>query len=109
MGRYTKTSPEWQVIRSNNAVWFEPSVMKFWSTRVYWQTLTAYHDGHLFVTAEDNYLRTERLFSVRFVNGDSIETLAWQEFDCLDRAREEIERAVGVAEWFSQAPNGEAA
>ena len=64
----TKDSQIWLTIRAENAFWFSKDTIKFFGSRIYWQTLTKAHGGYLFITSEDNFNRTEKRYSVRFVN-----------------------------------------
>jgi hypothetical protein len=74
--KHTKEDSTWLTIRANTGFWFSPKTMRFFGCRVYWHTLTETNGGYLFITCEDNFDRTERGFSVRFVNSDyEIETL----------------------------------
>lgn len=64
------------MIRANLDYWFEPKTMKFFGSRIYWDTLTETPNGYLFISSEDNFDRTEKRFTVRFVNADyGIQTL----------------------------------
>jgi hypothetical protein len=76
---YTKDSNEWLMIRAKTGHFFSKSALAFWGSKIYWQTLTKIKDGWLFISQEDNFDQTMKLFSVRKVNKDyGIETLVWQ-------------------------------
>ena len=62
---YTESSPEWRVIMRENR-WFLPEVMEYWNCEVSWETLTPVGNGEwMFLSLDDNYNRTERMYSVR--------------------------------------------
>jgi hypothetical protein len=74
--KHTKDSNTWLTIRANSGYWFAPSTLKFFGSRIYWHTLTETNGGYLFISSEDNFDRTERRYSVRFVNrGYDFDTL----------------------------------
>jgi hypothetical protein len=67
--KFTKESNTWLTIRANAGYWFAPDTLRFFGSRIYWQTLTETNGGYLFISSEDTYGRSpERRFSVRFVN-----------------------------------------
>jgi hypothetical protein len=82
---YTKASPEWQEIISNNPMWFKGDTIKFWNSTILWDTLEPVGDGdYLFISLEDNFTRTTQLYSVRLARaGGGIDSLAWQYSDDL--------------------------
>lgn len=65
--RYTKDDLTWLKIRANSGHWFSPSTLRFFGSRIHWQTLAEIDGGYLFVSEEDNWDRSERRFSVRLV------------------------------------------
>jgi hypothetical protein len=68
--KHTKESNTWLTIRANAGYWFAPDTLRFFGSRIYWQTLTETNSGFLFISSEDNFDRTEKRYSVRFVNAD---------------------------------------
>lgn len=76
---YSKESAEWLLIRANNAKWFSKEAMRYFGSRIYWNTLTPVEDGWLFISHEKDYLGIETRFSIRKVNQNfEIDTLEWQ-------------------------------
>jgi hypothetical protein len=78
---YTKSSPEWQDIMRENR-WFLPETMEYWNCTVLWDTLTPVGNGEwLFLSLDDNYNRTERMYSVRMfsTNDRHMSTLSFQQ------------------------------
>jgi hypothetical protein len=76
---YTKSSPEWQRIMRENH-WFVPHAMEYWNSKVLWDTLQPIGNGEwLFLSLEDDFHRTEQLYSVRIVrSNNTIDTLDFQ-------------------------------
>ena len=68
MNNHTKHSPEWELIRGKSGYWFSQSTLKFFGSRIYWQTLTRKQGFWLFITSEDVFNGTEKRFSVRLVD-----------------------------------------
>lgn len=87
--KHTKDDNTWLTIRANCGQWFAPNTLKFFGSRIYWHTLTETNGGYLFITSEDNFDRTEKRYSVRFVNADfGIQTLGkFLDFDSLADAK----------------------
>lgn len=69
---YTKDSHTWLMIRVNNTKWFSKSTMRFFGSRIYWQTLTHYKRGFAFISSEgDDYNSLiPRGWTIRFVKED---------------------------------------
>ena len=103
MATYYKESYEWLQIRANTGYWFSPNTLRFFGSRIYWNTLTKIPNGWLFISSEDNFDRTERLFSIRKVRITpkpepdsrfsvySIETLEWQTLEDLKTAKKALD------------------
>lgn len=106
MNTYTKHSPEWELIRGNSGYWFSKSAMNFFGCRVYWHTLTEIDGGYLFITAEDNFDRTEKRFSVRFVNaadGYEIDTIGeFNAYETLDHAKTALKNISGFSQFLGK-------
>lgn len=104
--KYHKNSPEWLniVIKSNK--WFSYESMKFFGSRILWSTLTPVGKDWLFITSEDNYDRTERLYSIRkATNEDGVtDTLSWQESGSLSLTGKTLREIVKKHELESQHP-----
>lgn len=106
---YSKQSPKWNLIRERNPIWFHQSSMRFFNTRVYWQSLAPYREGFLFITREQYIPATydlepgKKLYSIRYAGPDGIETIGeFQEHDCYECAKDKLEHLQAVAE-FAQA------
>ena len=79
---YTSASPEWRAIISNNPLWFNAKTQEFWGSEVLWDTLTPVLNGEwLFLSLEDNFDRTQKMYSVRLASTESteIDTLSFQQ------------------------------
>jgi hypothetical protein len=76
---YTKNSPEWRSIIESNPIWFSPSTMRVWNCKVLWSTLTPVGDEWLFLSLDDNFDRSEQLYSVRVASviNKRIDTLSF--------------------------------
>lgn len=86
---YTKESPEWWLIRANTGSWFSKESMRFWESRIYWNTLTKIDGGWLFISSEKDIQGIETRFSIRKVNKDyGLETLEFQVTPNLKIAKE---------------------
>ena len=99
MTTYTKDSNEWLLIRAKTGYWFSRDTLAWHGSRIYWNTLTKVEDGWLFITQEDNFDKTKKLFSIRKVfihrsldNTDNygIETITWQEHADLASAKSKL-------------------
>lgn len=85
---YNKDSKEWKQIIAGSDKWFSKSTMDFFNSEIYWETLYKIdNDNFYFISSEDNFDKTQKLFSIRkaiFSGRDvKIETEAWQEFEKL--------------------------
>lgn len=65
---YTKNSNEWFLIRAKTGNWFDKSSMKWFGTKVYWNSLVKHGADWYFITSEDNFPQTEKFFVIRKVN-----------------------------------------
>ncbi len=75
-------------IREAHPVFFSPSSMRFWGSRVIDSTARPFQDGLLFITSEHNFDRSARLYTIRFANLDTIEEIGeFQEWDTLANAK----------------------
>ena len=71
--------------KSNGGHFFDKDTMKFWGTRIE----TSVFKNGCFVTSEDNYNKTKRLYTVRRFNGKSIDTIGdFQQYKTKESARE---------------------
>jgi hypothetical protein len=102
--KHTKDGNTWLTIRANAGYWFAPDTLKFFGSRIYWQTLTETKDGYLFISSEDNFDRTEKRFSVRSVNSDyDIDTLGeYQGYATLDHAKTALKNIKGFADFIEK-------
>lgn len=92
---YTKDDNTWLLIRANTGYWFSKNTLAFFGSKIYWNTLTPVEGGYLFISSEDNFDGTERLFSVRKVNRDfGIETPEWQTLPDLKAAKTRLRELV---------------
>jgi len=62
-------------IREAHPVFFSPSSMRFWGSRVIDSTALPFEDGLLFITSEHNFDRSARLYTIRFANLNTIEEI----------------------------------
>ena len=73
------------IVRSNGYHFFDKDTMKYWGSRIE----TSVFKNGCFVTSEDNYDKTERLYTVRRFNGTSINTIGeFQQYKTKDSARD---------------------
>jgi hypothetical protein len=79
MPKYSKSSPEWQDIIAKHPLWFSSETMNFWHSTILWGTLTRADDGWLFLSLEDNYNKSERVYSVRWVGSQGMTTPSFQQ------------------------------
>ena len=70
-----KNGSVWQEIIAKNENWFSKSTMRFWGSKVYWDTLTNTAEGWRFITADDNAQGTGKMFTVRLATDKGIETV----------------------------------
>jgi hypothetical protein len=90
---YTKESPEWLLIRANSNNWFSKENLKFWGSRIYWNTLCQIDGNWFFITHEDNFDASQKLFSIRSITpkGD-FETVSWQQHETLVECKQNLNR-----------------
>ena len=73
------------IVKSNGGHFFDKGTMKCWGTRIE----TSVFKNGCFVTSEDNYNKTKRLYTVRRFNGKSIDTIGdFQQYKTKESARE---------------------
>jgi hypothetical protein len=92
---YTKESYEWLNIRANNSTWFSKSAIRFFGSRIYWNTLTPYKDGWAFISSEgDDYNRViTRGWTIRFIQADwkmAADLTQFREYEDLDSAKKKL-------------------
>lgn len=69
----------WRTIISESGYFFTRAAMRFFDSRVAWETLSNYADGYAFITSEqDTMSSTPRVYTVR----------AWSETDGVNRLSE---------------------
>jgi hypothetical protein len=79
MMAYSKDCNEWLLIRAKTGNWFSKDALAFWGSKIYWGTLKQVGTDYFFISQEDNFNQSEKLFSIRKVNKDfGIETLEFQ-------------------------------
>ena len=90
---YKKESNEWLLIRANAGTWFSDSNMKFWGSRIYWNSLTKVGDKWLFISSEDNWDKSRKMFSIRSVDAEwNLDTVSFQEHELLEEAKRDLKR-----------------
>ena len=69
---YKKDGFEWLNIRVANGHWFSKSTMRFFGSKIYWNTLTRFDDGWAFISSEGDDYNTliPRGWTIRFVGPD---------------------------------------
>lgn len=94
--KYDRNSPEWLniVIKSNK--WFSYETMRFFGSSILWSTLTPMGKDWLFITSEDNFDKTQRLYSIRkATNEDGVtDTLSWQQSGSLSVTKQDLREIV---------------
>ena len=89
--KYTKNSPEWQEIITENKSWFSPRTLKFFGSTIFWATLTETTKGKGFITSEHNYSNETKLFSIRLITNTGIDTYGeYQGYETLAEALREL-------------------
>ena len=75
--------------KQNGSYWFSPDSLRFWGSKIHGKV----RKGHYFITSEDNFNRTERLFTIRsFDHNAHIETVGkFQEYKSLNEALSALE------------------
>lgn len=66
----TKDSVEWVEIRSNADKFFAAETMRYFGSKIYWNTLTRIGNQRLFVGRENNFDGSKQLFSVYGVSAN---------------------------------------
>ena len=95
---YTKECNEWLLIRAKTGHWFSPNALAFFGSKIYWATLKQVGSDYFFISQEDNFNQTEKLFSIRKVDPDfRIETLEWQFTADLKAAKSKLQEIVANA------------
>lgn len=79
-----------EVYKSYGGHFFDEDTMRFWNSTI----VSPLFSNKCFVTSEDNYNRTEQLFSIRQFSEDfsSVDTIVFQGWDNLERARNYAEQ-----------------
>ena len=73
------------IVRSNGYHFFDKDTMKYCGTRIE----TSVFKNGCYVTSEDNFYKTKRLYTVRRFNGKSIDTIGdFQQYKTKESARE---------------------
>lgn len=103
---HTKEGQIWLTIRAENAYWFSQDTLRFFGSKIYWQTLTRIEGGYLFISSEDNFDRTEKCFSLRFVNvedGYEIDTIGeFNRYKTLEHAKAALKNVAGFAQFVEK-------
>ena len=90
---YHRDRDQWREIISNSGYFFTADAMRFFSSRVAWDSLTAYRDGYAFITSEQHqslYSEWEpRKYTVRYWNptDGALPLSEFQEFATLAQAK----------------------
>lgn len=94
--KYDKNSPEWLNIVIKSDKWFTYESMRFFGSRIHWNSLTPMGEGWLFITSEHNFDRTQRLYSIRKATNDKgvTDTLSWQETGSLAEIRSKLKQLI---------------
>lgn len=82
--------PVWEKIVKSSAYWFSKETMRFFSSRILWDTLTetATAGTYLFVSSERNYDGSKRLYTVRYYAATGVETITFTGFRSSEIAKE---------------------
>ncbi len=73
------------IVKSNGSHFFDKDTMKYWGTRIE----TSVFKNGCFVTSENDFWETKRLYTVRRFNGKSIVTIGdFQQYKTKEAARE---------------------
>ncbi len=73
------------IVKSNGSHFFDKDTMKYWGTRIE----TSVFKNGCFVTSENDFSETKRLYTVRRFNGKSIVTIGdFQQYKTKEAARE---------------------
>ena len=100
--KHTRDDHTWLTIRVNAGYWFSPDTLRFFGSRIYWHTLTATNDGYFFISSEDNFDRTEKRYTVRYVNADyDIDTVGeFNGYASYQHAKTALKNIVGFGKFF---------
>jgi hypothetical protein len=94
---FSKESNEWLILRGNTGNWFSKRTLDWHGSRIYWNTLVKSEDDWLFISSEDNFNKTAKLFSIRKINKDfGIETLEWQTLPDLKAAKSKLKEILAT-------------
>lgn len=90
--------PAWEKIVSTSAYWFSKSTIRFFSSRILWDTLTetATAGTYLFVSSERNYNNTKRLYTVRFYSATGVDTITFTGFRSSEIAKQLVKAFAGM-------------
>lgn len=96
---YHRDREQWREIISNSGYFFTTDAMKFFSSRVSWDTLTQYRDGYAFITSEQHqslYYQWPRKYTVRYWNptDGSNQLSEFQEFATLTQAKKHLTKLI---------------
>ena len=73
------------IVKANGGHFFDKDTRKFWGTRIE----TSVFKNGCFVTSEDDFDRTERLYTIRRFTGETIYTVGkFQQYKTKEAARE---------------------
>ena len=86
--KHKKSGAVWQGIIAKNEKWFSKENIRFWNSKIYWDTLTETPKGWQFVSSESDFTGTETLFTIRLATDNGIETIGqFQQYKTLADAR----------------------
>lgn len=97
---YHRDREQWREIISNSGYFFTVDAMRFFSSRVAWDSLTVYRDGFAFITSEQRqmpYTEWEpRRYTVRYWNptDGSNHLSEFQEFATLAQAKKHLSNLI---------------
>lgn len=90
---YSKDSAEWLLIRANANNWFSKDNLKFWGSKIYWNTLTKIGENWFFITHEDNFDASQKLYSIRSVTPSfDFVTVSFQQHETLAECKQDLKR-----------------
>lgn len=87
----SKADPAWEKIVNTSGFWFTKDTMRFFSSRILWDTLTetATPNNYLFVSSERNYDGSKRLYTVRLYDpATGVDTITFTGFASSTIAKE---------------------
>ena len=86
------------IVTANGGYFFNKDTMNFFGTKIE----TSVFKNGCFVTSEDNYDKTKRLYTVRRFNGKSIDTIGdFQQYKTKESAREAARKAERLYYWVA--------